>query len=297
MGIREERSRGLARLAYVTSREQDARTAGTPATPRWLSDSGDDHLGDKHSGTAFDGDTSWSVERHGGLSLPGRWRGVRLDPGRSGAIALIVVGIVVVAVAVVSVRSGRAETHVVPSLPVVQSQQSVPDPGVPEMVPPPPVPPPPVEEIVVSVVGLVSSSGLVRLPAGSRVADALSAAGGVRDGGDTLGLNLAQRLSDGDQVLVGTPNGDVLPSSVGGAATRSGPGAQNSAASAVTGRINLNTATETELDALSGVGPVTAAAIVAWRSANGRFTDIDQLGEVDGIGPVRLEKLREQITL
>ena len=61
--------------------------------------------------------------------------------------------------------------------------------------------------------------------------------------------------------------------------------------------MNLNTATEAELDALPGVGPVTAAAIVAWRDVNGRFSDVEQLGEVDGIGPSRLGKLRELVTV
>ncbi|MFZ2177834.1 MAG: ComEA family DNA-binding protein, partial [Rhodococcus sp. (in: high G+C Gram-positive bacteria)] len=142
---------------------------------------------------------------------------------------------------------------------------------------------------------LVVSAGLVTLPPGSRVADALRAAGGVRDGADTLNLNLAQRLSDGDQVLVGAAAPDAPASTVGGAST--GTGSPSNGKDTVGGRVNLNTATETELDALPGVGPVTAAAIVAWRKTNGRFTAIDQLGEVDGIGPVRLEKLRDSVTL
>ncbi|WP_072688352.1 ComEA family DNA-binding protein [Rhodococcus marinonascens] len=307
MGTREERSRGRTRLAFLTSREQDALITGTPAAPAWLSDSRDTNPGDTNPSADIDGGASWSVQRRWGpLSLPGRWRGARIDPGRSGAIALIVVGIVVVTVAVVSVRSGRAETQAVPSLPAAHSQplQSATDPNVPGTVlqvpAPPPAPrlPPPAEKIVVSVVGLVASSGLVGLPAGSRVADALAAAGGVRDGGDTLGLNLAQRLSDGDQVVVGAAIGEAPPSAVSGRATGPGSGTLDAATSAaIDGRINVNTATETELDALSGVGPVTAAAITAWRSTNGKFTDIEQLGEVDGIGPVRLAKLRPQITL
>ncbi len=62
-------------------------------------------------------------------------------------------------------------------------------------------------------------------------------------------------------------------------------------------RVDLNTATEAELDTLPGVGPVTAAAIIAWRNANGRFSSVDQLAEVDGIGPARLEKLRDRVTV
>ncbi|MFD6061815.1 helix-hairpin-helix domain-containing protein [Rhodococcus wratislaviensis] len=289
MGIREERSRGRTRLAFLTSGERDAVPADTPAAPEWLAEP---------SGTVLDGDTTWSAERRrGGFSLPDRWRDARFDPGRSGALVLIVVGIVVATATVLGVRNDRPEAQAVPSLPAAGVHSLTPAPG-----PAPTSPdaaasaPAPAEEIVVSVVGLVASAGLVRLPPGSRVADALAAAGGVRDGGDTLGLNLAQRLSDGDQVLVGAATTQAPPSAVGGASAGS-PGTAGAAAAPGGGLVNLNTATETELDALPGVGPVTAAAIVAWRTTNGTFTDISQLGEVDGIGPVRLEKLRGQVTL
>ncbi|MBC2638741.1 MULTISPECIES: ComEA family DNA-binding protein [unclassified Rhodococcus (in: high G+C Gram-positive bacteria)] len=286
MGIREERSRGRTRLAFLTSGEREPVPA-TPAAPEWLAEPG---------GTGFDGDTTWSAERRRGVfSLPDRWRDARFDPGRSGAVALIVVGIVVAVATVVGVRSDRPETQSVPSLPAAsgQSTAAAADSTTPSAGAAPAAAP--AEEIVVSVVGLVTAAGLVRLPPGSRVADALAAAGGVRDGADTLGLNLAQRLSDGDQVLVGAATTQAPPSAVGGTST--GSPSAGGAIAAAGGLVNLNTATATELDALPGVGPVTAAAIVAWRTTNGTFTDISQLGEVDGIGPVRLEKLRGQVTL
>jgi competence protein ComEA len=286
MGIREERSRGRTRLAFLTSGERETGPA-TPAAPEWLAEPG---------GTEFDGDITWSAERRRGVfSLPDRWRDARFDPGRSGAIALIVVGIVVAVATVVGVRSDRPETQSVPSLPAARAQSTAAaaDSTTPSAAAAPTAPP--AEEIVVSVVGLVTAAGLVRLPPGSRVADALAAAGGVRDGADTLGLNLAQRLSDGDQVLVGAATTQAPPSAVGGTST--GSPAAGGANPTAGGLVNLNTATATELDALPGVGPVTAAAIVAWRTTNGTFTDISQLGEVDGIGPVRLEKLRGQVTL
>ncbi|MFC0452475.1 ComEA family DNA-binding protein [Rhodococcus jostii] len=285
MGIREERSRGRTRLAFLTSGEREALPPATPAAPEWLVEP---------DVTDLDGDTTWSAEhRRGVFSLPDRWRDARFDPGRSGAIVLIVVGVLVAAVTVVGVRSDRPETQAVPSLPAAGVQSPAPAPESPT--PAAAAPPAPSEEIVVSVVGLVVSAGLVRLPPGSRVADALAAAGGVRDGADTLGLNLAQRLSDGDQVLVGVATTQAPPSAVGGTST--GAPAAGGATATAGGLVNLNTATATELDALPGVGPVTAAAIVAWRTTNGTFTDISQLGEVDGIGPVRLEKLRGQVTL
>ncbi|MFC9555404.1 helix-hairpin-helix domain-containing protein [Rhodococcus sp. NPDC056960] len=286
MGIREERSRGRTRLAFLTSGERETGPA-TPAAPEWLAEPG---------GTEFDGDITWSAERRRGVfSLPDRWRDARFDPGRSGAIALIVVGIVVAVATVVGVRSDRPETQSVPSLPAARAQSTAAaaDSTTPSAAAAPTAAP--AEEIVVSVVGLVTAAGLVRLPPGSRVADALAAAGGVRDGADTLGLNLAQRLSDGDQVLVGAATTQAPPSAVGGTST--GSPAAGGANPTAGGLVNLNTATATELDALPGVGPVTAAAIVAWRTTNGTFTDISQLGEVDGIGPVRLEKLRGQVTL
>ena len=155
-------------------------------------------------------------------------------------------------------------------------------------------------EVVVSVVGLVRRPGLVRLAPGSRVADAIEKAGGARPGADLLSLNMAQQLRDGDQVLIGRSGGDQVRSAVvsagadGGSVTGGPSGARGAPTSA---KLDLNTASETELDALPGVGPVTAKAIVAWREANGRFASVDQLAEVDGIGPGKLAKLKPLVTV
>src|SRR5690606_6430914 len=149
-------------------------------------------------------------------------------------------------------------------------------------------------ELVVSVVGLVHHSGLVRLPEGARVADALAAAGGAREAADLTGINLAQRVRDGDQILVDTAphdDGPLQPGTVPVSVSGAMHGAANPApGSTPTGKVNLNSATEAQLDALPGIGPVTARAILAWRQANGRFSSIDQLAEVDGIGPARLAR-------
>ena len=206
----------------------------------------------------------------------------RADPGRAGAFALA--GIAALAVLITVFTLIRAHPAPVASakLPPVQTPVS-------SAAPSPTQP----AQVVVSVVGLVNQPGLVTLAPGARIADAVSAAGGTVRGADTLGLNLARHVEDGEQIVVGIamPAGrtPALGSSVG---TKPQSPAPASGTAAPSGPVNLNTATVEQLDALPGVGPVTAAAIIAWRSANGRFASVDQLGEVDGIGPARLEKLR-----
>lgn len=140
-------------------------------------------------------------------------------------------------------------------------------------------------EVVVDVAGKVRRPGIAVLPAGSRVVDALEAAGGPRRGVDLTGLNLARPLVDGEQVLVG-----VAP--VPGVA-----GTLTSPAPAGGSLVNLNSADLAALDTLPGVGPVTAEAIVSWREDNGGFTSVEELLEVDGIGEATLEDLAPLVTL
>lgn len=215
---------------------------------------------------------------------------VRADPGRAGVIGLGVVGAVAVLVTVFTLM--RDDTPAVTSakLPPVQMVSSAaPVPSADAALPAAPV--------VVSVVGLVHQPGLVTLGTGARVADALTAAGGPLDGADLVGLNMARRVGDGEQIVVGISSppgappamGSSISSAPGGPPAAPGPGGTPSAAEV---SVDLNTATVEQLDTLPGVGPVTAAAIIAWRDANGPFAGVDQLGEVDGIGPARLEKLR-----
>lgn len=242
-------------------------------------------------------------DRDGGDGLPsGRFGSTRVDPGRRGALTLAVVGLIAVVVTAFVVMRERPVSYPVPPLASVPTTTGPAAPvtaATPE--PDAPVNAGGAGELVVSVVGLVHRGGLVRLPEGARVADAVAAAGGAREGADLTGLNLAQRVRDGDQILVGAAQQDGGPSQPG-SATISGsgtvPGAQDSAPGVgTTGTVDLNSATEAELDALPGVGPVTARAILSWRSANGRFTSIDQLAEVDGIGPTRLARLRDQVRI
>ncbi|WP_280470424.1 helix-hairpin-helix domain-containing protein [Nocardia brasiliensis] len=231
-----------------------------------------------------------------------------MDPGRRGVCTLLAVGVVAMVVAGVVIFSERPIARPVPPLPAAHSTADAAAPAPPPGTaaqsgtgPKPVEPGSPAGELVVSVVGLVHRTGLVRLPTGARVADALTAAGGPRDGADTTGLNLAQRLSDGDQVLVGPSGADPAAPKLGSATISAGgrPTAPSASGSAQpqpsSGRLDLNTATEAQLDALPGVGPVTAKAIITWRTTHGRFTDTTQLGEVDGIGPARLARLRELV--
>ncbi|WNG91218.1 ComEA family DNA-binding protein [Mycobacterium sp. ITM-2016-00318] len=218
---------------------------------------------------------------------------VRADPGRAGAIALGVVGVVAVLVTVFTLLADKTPPVVSAKLPPVEMVSSA---------QPSPSAPAPDGPVIVSVVGLVHKPGLVTLSSGARIADALTAAGGALDGADLIGLNMARRVADGEQIIVGiaAPPGEptTMGSSVASepaAASASGAPTTTEAASAPGTSVDLNTATEEQLDALPGVGPVTAAAIVAWRAANGSFTSVDQLADVDGIGPARLEKLRAQV--
>jgi competence protein ComEA len=220
---------------------------------------------------------------------------VRADPGRAGAIALAAIAAIAVLVAIFTLMRDEPAPVRSAKLPPVDPVASASrDPG-------PSATAKPSQPVVVSVVGLVHTPGLVTLAPGARIADALKAAGGTTDGADTTGLNMARQVGDGEQIVVGIApvkgQPPVLGSSVSAGSTA--PGAPGTGShpdrpdkptrSEV---VNLNTATVQQLDALPGVGPVTAAAIVAWRDANGKFTKVDQLAEVDGIGPARLEKLR-----
>ena len=144
------------------------------------------------------------------------------------------------------------------------------------------------EELVVDVAGAVARPGLVRLRPGARVAEAVASAAGPTADADLTSLNQARVLADGEQVRVprvGEP-ALALPTPTGPAgaagAARAGPSAS----------IDINRASPTELESLPGVGPATAAAIITWRDENGGFRRVDDLLEVPGIGPARLERLR-----
>ena len=132
-------------------------------------------------------------------------------------------------------------------------------------------------KLVVHVAGAVRQPGLYRLPEGKRVADAVARAGGAAASADTAAINLAAPLADGMQVLV--------PRRVSGTAGK-----------AATARPSLSSATAEQLDALPGIGPVTAQKILDYRAAHGGFRSIEDLDAIPGIGPARVEQLRDLVS-
>ena len=161
--------------------------------------------------------------------------------------------------------------------------------------------------VFIHVAGAVLSAGVVQLPNGSRVVDAVAAAGGLRPDADSNRVNLAATLIDGSQVMIpslGQPNPVQVPvvqgaasgASAGGASAAGSAGA-GSGAGEVAGPVNLNTATLEQLETLPGVGPATAQAILAFRDKEGSFKSIEALLDVRGIGDAKFEALRELITV
>jgi competence protein ComEA len=239
---------------------------------------------------------------------PAAWREARVDPGRPGATALALVAAVAAVVAAVGVWFERPRAEPVPQLPAVTvsapeadappaaASAGVPTAGAPAAAAPTAAATAtaPQAPLVVSVSGKVHRPGLVEVPGGARVADVLEAAGGALPGTDLAGLNLARRVADGEQVAVGVPAApDATPASPPGGAVSPGGAAPEAPA----GKIDLNVATAEQLDALPGVGPVTAQRILEWRTRHGRFARVEQLREIEGIGERRFAQLRELVVV
>ena len=150
--------------------------------------------------------------------------------------------------------------------------------------------------LYVHVAGLVRHPGVYEFHTGDRIVDAVMAAGGAKPKADLDLLNLASPLVDGQQILVPAHGQAVVVPPVPAA-----PGAPVGTAPAVPGSagglVNINTATETELETLPGVGPVTAGEIVAYRTEHGPFASVDSLDDVSGIGPATMEQLRPLVTV
>lgn len=155
-----------------------------------------------------------------------------------------------------------------------------------------PLPPSSAADVVVDVAGKVHRPGLYRLRAGARVDDALRAAGGALPGVELNSLNLAAKVSDGQQVLVGlAPLMGVVADGAAGVSAGAPTGASTA------GPVSLNSATLEQLDALPGVGPVLAQHILDWRAEHGGFAAVSQLQDVSGIGPAKYDTLKNLVTL
>ncbi|MEH6795589.1 MAG: ComEA family DNA-binding protein [Rhodococcus sp. (in: high G+C Gram-positive bacteria)] len=291
MGGNDDRAHTVARLNSVRRQHDSDRARVVPEDRR-------PDVGSTEPGwllpEAQRTSTPWSS------LLPQRWRAARVDPGKPGALALAAAGVFVVLVAAFAVFRDAPTPAPAPPLAVVATDTV----GIDGTVDPGDALDPVSSaetELVVSVVGLVTRPGLVPLQPGSRVADAVAAAGGAVEGADLLALNMAARVADGDQIVVGVVPSEAAPpvssttSGIGTPIAGSGGAPAGVGGATSGGTVDLNAATVAELDALPGVGPVTAASIVSWREINGRFASVEQLSEVDGIGPGRLARIRDLV--
>lgn len=193
-------------------------------------------------------------------------QGPALDPGKPGLRVLLAVGALAAAVAAFLVWRAQPRPQPLPAPAPVT-----------------PASPSPTAQVTVHVAGKIRKPGVYLLPSGARVTDAVTAAGGLTRGASIGALNLARRLIDGEQIVVG--------------ATTT-PGAQGSPVVDPAGAlIDLNTATPEQLEQLPGVGEVLAGRIVEYRTSRGGFTSIDQLRDVSGIGASRFEEIKPKVRI
>lgn len=201
----------------------------------------------------------------------------RLEPARSGVAALLLLGVVAAAAAAVMLLRAQPSTTAT-TLPARVSTSSHPVGTVTGA-------PSPATSLWVDVTGKVHHPGVFKLRTGSRVVDAVRAAGGALPGTSMDSLNLAAKLTDGQQVAVGLTAAAAAPAAGAGAAP-AGPA----------GPVDLNTATVEQLQTLPGIGPVLAQRIIDYRTAHGPFTSVDGLQQVGGIGPSKFSQLKEHVS-
>jgi competence protein ComEA len=271
----------------LTSREYTAiDAAGCGDQAAWDA-TGREENGTEENGTEENGEVDRDTQRPvlastgAGLRaslaarLPLGLRGAQVVPSRAAVAGLA--GLLAASLALVLLLTWWQRPH---ESPVPSVRRSVPASAVATLSPTPT----PSPHVVVQVTGAVRRPGLVRLPAGSRVDDAVSAVGGATGKADLASVNLARLLVDGEQIVV-LRKGQAI-----GPVIAPGPPAQGSASPGQP--VDLNTATLEQLDGLPGVGPVLAQRILDWRTHHGRFSSVDELTEVSGIGERTLADIK-----
>jgi competence protein ComEA len=208
-------------------------------------------------------------------------RSVRMRLGLGAGVILLIVALLVTVI--VSVVAPRGATQKIAAV-TAQTGRGAPSTSAPTGTAS-------VGVLYVHVLGAVSRPGLYELRAGTRVIDAIGAAGGFADDADHGGVNLARLLSDGEQLVV--PKVGQAPPAGSAAAPA---GASGAASGAVGPKVNLNTATEAELETLPRIGPAMASRIVQWRKDNGRFSTVDDLMNITGIGDKTFDALKDLVT-
>ena len=233
--------------------------------------------------------------------IPTRLRAALVAPSPAGVAGLVLLAAVGVVASLALAALARPEERPVPRPRLIgrgldslgHEEHTVPPAGRPSGVGP----------VFVHVAGAVRRPGLVELAPGARVADAVAAAGGVTSRADAASVNLARPVLDGEQVVVLRRGAAGGPGPAPGTGPAPGPGAAPGEAAGAPGSrgttnplVDLNAATLDTLDSLPGIGPVLAQRILDWRTAHGRFSSVEELGEVSGIGEATLGDLRPLVT-
>lgn len=285
-----ERSAGARpRRVHELAAEHRLRPATEPPAdvPPTADSPGDDAWPGAAPEVAASDEDAASERRWSRLPGPGAF-----DPGRRGVRALAVVAAVVVLGAGFWAWRSRPQAEPVRAAASADAEAPAAGSEATERETPPSPGGSAGGELVVAVAGKVRRPGLVRVPAGARVADAVQAAGGALPGVDVALLNPARKVADGELILVGvTPPPNQPAAGTGQAAAPAGPGQPGG------GPVNLNTATLAELDALPGVGPVLAQRILDHRERHGGFRSVSDLRQVEGIGDARYEQLKDLVTV
>jgi competence protein ComEA len=253
------------------------------------------------------GPRPWSADPLAGplghASASSRWPRVgeqalaALSPHRRAVQALAVVAAVVVVISAFLAWHSRPSTIPVEAVATTVTTASA---GAAPVVPTGPDPTTPATAtsaamLVVAVEGKVRHPGLVRLPPGSRVADAIDAAGGAEPGTDLSFVNLAQKVVDGELIVIGVTPPPGVAATAGSDSSTAGAGAGGAASPGAP--INLNSATEADLETLPGIGPALAQRIIAYRTQHGSFRSVDELRNVSGIGDAKFAEVKDLVTV